>query len=630
VKTSHAATERVFLFGEFRLEADARRLLKAGQLVPLTPKVFDTLLYLVEHRGTVLTKDELLSALWPDVTVEENNLGQAISKLRQVLGESPGDNRFIVTIQGRGYRFAAEVTSLPREAEYADHVAEDHSHVPRFPADGLPAGLPARHAVWSAVALIAVGLIVYAAWSLREAGSPDSPSVRTLAVLPFKPLVAGNDDEALEFGMADSLIGRLGHIRQLTVRPLAAVRRFHHAGQDPFAAGRELDVEAVLDGHIHRTEDRIRITVRLLRMADERQIWAGQYDEPLTSIFRIQDTISERLARELSIQLSPAESQRVAQAPTGSPAAYEHYLRGRFFISLAQPRNAIQMFEQAVRLDPAFAPAHAGLADTLSRVPIATDGPSHETMRLAKAAALTAQRLDGDLGEAYAALGWISFYYEWDWSASEAHFVHALALAPDDFSARLGYAHLLSNTRRPEEAMAEVGRALAADPLSPLAGTLRGQFLFHAGRQDEARTQLQRTIAASPGFWIAQSLLGRMDLEAGRSDDAMAAFDKAAAGGGVWTPLALRGYGHAVSGQREQALRILRDLQDSGTPAAPPYLIALVHLGLNDRPHALAWLERAYAEKDVRMVFLGVDPVWEPLREEPRFVRLLARMRMTR
>ncbi|MDP1570753.1 MAG: winged helix-turn-helix domain-containing protein [Vicinamibacterales bacterium] len=619
MKPADLDSPRVYLFGDFRLDADRRRLEKAGQPVPLTPKIFDTLLFLVEHRGRVLTKDELLTALWPDVAVEENNLGQAISKLRQVLGEAPGDNRFIVTVSGQGYRFAADVTAAAPAASV--QVASDA-------APGRRTRAWAVAAIGAAAAALVAFAVSFSFRTADDAGALAPP--RTLAVLPFKPLVSGTRNEALEFGMADSLIGRLGHLRDLTVRPLAAVRRFGDPTEDPLAAGRELGVDAILDGHIHRDEDRIRVTVRLVRVADERQLWAGQFDEPLTGIFSIQDAISERITRELAVQLSAEESASVTRSPTTNPAAYEAYLRGRFFISLAQPRNAIEMFEQAVQLDRGFARAHAGLADTLSRVPIATDASPREPMMRARAAALEALRLDDRLGEAYTALGWVAFYYDWDWAASERQFRRALELDPLDFSARLGYAHLLSNTGRAEEAITQVDQALAADPLSPLAGTLRGQFLFHAGRVDEAAGQLRGLIETNPGFWIAHSVLGQLQLDARQIEEAIASFQKAGGGGGVWAPLALEGHAHAVAGDPGRAQAILGMLTRTEHAAAPPSLVALVHLGLGDRLQALTWLERAYAEKDVRMVFLGVDPAWVPLRREPRFEALLTRMGLRR
>jgi DNA-binding winged helix-turn-helix (wHTH) protein/TolB-like protein len=627
-------SSRVYAFGEFRLDVSRRRLLRAGQAVALSSKLFDTLLYLVERPGVVLSRHELLDALWPDVVVEENNLGQAISKLRGVLGEAPGDNHYIVTVPGRGYRFVAEVAALDDAA--ADErppaaASSDPSSPPGEPVQ-LSEGRSSRPApalrtlTALGMALAVLGLAGLALWSLSGVPRTNPDPTRSLAVLPFKALVPEGGDDVLQFGMADSLIMKLSHVQSLTVRPLAAVRGFNDAGQDPFAAGRELGVDAVLDGHVHRTADRVRVTTRLVRIADGRQLWAAQYDEPLSDIFDIQDAISERVASELALHLSADERQRIARPTTASPVAYEAYLKGRFFLSLAQPRQAVETFEEAIRLDPTFALAYAGLADTLSRLPIATDGPSHDAMRRARAAADKALDLDRDLADAHAVRGWIAFYYDWDWPASERAYRDALALSQQNFSARLGYAHLLSNTGRGDEALEQVALALGADPLSPLARALESQFLFHAGREAEAREKVQRVLESSPGFWIAHVLLGRILLEERRYEEAAAAFAHAATGGGTWTPRALTAYTHAVSGRRDEALGGLARMMADEGPAPPPYLVALVHLGLGDREQALGWLERGFEARDVRMVFLGVDPVWDPLRGDTRFISLVRRM----
>lgn len=614
---------RLFEFGSFRLDPATRQLLRAGEPVHLTPRVFDTLVYLVEHRGRVLGKDELLAALWPGLVVEENNLGQAISKLRQALGEAPGDNRFIATLPGHGYRFVADVT----EVEAQDPGNARASGTAPAMVDGRPSSRPLW---WGALALAAVALLVAAILL----GSPDpvpAPAAqagppRTLAVLPFKPLVADAGDPALELGVADSLILELGAVGALSVQPLSAVRRFHAPATDPLAAGRALRVDAVLDGHLQRVEDRIRVSVRLLRVADGRQLWADQFDERLTGIFAIQDAISARVVAALALQLDGHARGRLARHATDSAEAYEHYLRGRFHLSQGQPRQAAAMFEQAIALDPDYAAAHAGLADVLSRLPIATDVASAAPMERARSEAMRALELDPELASAHAVLGWIGFYYDWDWPASEAHYRKALALDGADFSARLGYAHLLSNTGRAAEALEQVDHALALDPHSPLAGTLKSQFLLHAGREPEARAQLQATLANAPGFWIAQLMLGQLQMAEGRLPEAIAAFENAAVAGSSWTPRALLAQAHAQAGEAAKARGILASAQAARDPPVPPYTLALLHLTAGEREQALAALERAHAERDVRMVFLGVAPAWQALRDEPRFAELLARM----
>ena len=456
-----------------------------------------------------------MASLWPDAIVEENNLGQAISKLRHALGEVPGANTFIATIPGRGYRFVAEtrvVEERPIDAVAGDGVpATDKPALRAAELSGSTGGgegaPPVRRRLTRravvAVLLVALSVtLIYLALARRGARAADR--VTSVAVLPFKPLVPQNRDEALEFGIADILIGRLATLNNVSVRSLGSVRRYADASVNPVDAGRELGVDAVLDGHIHRSEERIRITARLVRIADQRQLWSGQFDEDFRSVFDIQDSIARRVAEQLAPELDAGATQRMTKRDTSDPAAYESYLRGRFFMSLAQPLNAIRMFEEAVGRDPRFAAAYAGLADIYSRVPVATDGPSAEAMARAKSAAAQALAIDPDLAEAHTALGWIAFYGDWNWSESEKRFTRALQIKPDDFSAHVGFAHLLSNTGRFQDALHQIELAMALEPTSPLAGTLRAEFLYHARRFDDAREQLRKTLMAAHGFWIAR------------------------------------------------------------------------------------------------------------------------------
>jgi DNA-binding winged helix-turn-helix (wHTH) protein/TolB-like protein len=615
----------VFEFGPFRLDPSARELLRDGEPVHLTPRVFDTLAFLVEHRGRVLSKEELLASLWRGLVVEENNLGQAVSKLRHALGETPGENRYISTAPGYGYRFVAPVRLVE---------SPDRPDQPSTTQAASAAAIPMRRRLgrwWILASVVAVAL-VFVLVSPRlhtPTGQMDVPAAppRTLAVLPFKPL-GENGDPALELGIADSLIIKLAAVGALSVRPLSAVRRFQDPSTDPVTAGHQLRVEAVLDGHVQRVDDRIRVSVRLLRVADGHQLWADAFDEQLTGIFAVQEAISTRVVAALALQLDESTLQRLTRRSTASADAYERYLRGRFHLSLAQPRQAIAMFEQAIDLDPAYAAAHAGLADILSRLPIATDVPSREPMERARTLARRALELDPELAAAHAALGWIGFYHDWDWPLSEAHFRRALALDATDFSARLGYAHMLSNTGRSAEALQQVDLALVADPLSPLAGTLKSQFLFHGGHVAEAREQLDATMKGGPSFWIAHVILGQLLFNEGRLADAIAAFDVAEQSGETWMPRALAAYARARAGDEQPARGILAPSPAPHDPPVPPYILAIVHLGLEDRAAALAALERGYTERDPWMVFIAVAPMWDPLRKEPAFASLLERMNL--
>jgi DNA-binding winged helix-turn-helix (wHTH) protein/TolB-like protein len=594
-------TSELYEFGEFRLDCGRRLLLQRdGRVVALTPKALDILIYLLEHRGVPVSKDDLMSAVWPDTVVEESNLSQNIYTLRRALGEDRGEHRYIATLPGRGYQFVAAVSS-PENLQPVTRV---------------------RATRWLPTAALIVVVVGLAALTLIDRIRAEA--VESIAVLPFKPLVASHRDESLEMGMAETLISSLSGIRRLTVRPLGVVRGYNSLNQDPMAAGRDLGVDAVLDGHIQRVGDRVRVTARLFEVRKGKHLWTGQFDEKFTDIFSVQDAIARRVIAELALELTGTDQQRLTHRSTVDARAYELYLKGRFFISLAQPQRAIEVLEEAVRIDPDFALAHAGLADIYSRLPIATGAPSEQAIRRAKEASRRAFEIDSELAEAFAAQGWIEFYYEWNWRRSEEAFRRALALRPDDFSANLGYAHLLSNTMRHGEALARIDHAIRVDPQSPIAHALKGQFLFHARRYEEARTHLASTVRAHPAFWIAHVLDARALSRLGRYEEALAALSKAMISDPTTTTQAVIAVVHGEGGQQVKARETLRDLQErTGSGRASPYSIALVYQALGDVAGALVWLGRARDEKDVRLVFLAVDPLWDSARTDARFIAVL-------
>ena len=635
----------IYEFGDFHLDSARRLLLRRDddQPVKLTSKAFDTLLYMVRHGGVVLEKDELMRAVWPDTFVEENNLNQNVSVLRRALGERQGENRYIATVPGRGFSFVADVMALahedgrggpgarrPEPVVAQAEVAPSYALQPERHAGGL------RGRVWTAVfvgvlvAAFGVGAFyLWSAWTRTATGAP----VRTIAVLPFKPLVPESRDEALELGMADTLIAKLSTSRGVIVRPISSVRRYGGVEQDPQTAGRELGVEAVLDGTIQRWGDRVRVTARLLSVGDNRTLWAGQFDGKFTDIFGVQDSISQRVAGELALRLTGEERELLAKRYTADAEAYQLYLKGRFFRDKRTregTRRAVEYFEQALERDPTYALAYAGIAECYRGLPIQSDVRSQEAFPKAKAAVQKALELDPQMAEAYTTLGWIKFWYEWDWEGAEKEYRRALEINPNHPMAHLGYAHLMSNLGRHEEALEGVDRALKLEPLSPFNGAMKGQFLFHARRYPQAVDQLQKTLEIEPNFWIGQLLLGKSYELMGQHEDALEAFRKTKEfAGSTSVVISLSGYIYAVSGRREEAERELGELK--ATPAEryiPPYNLALVYHGLGDTTEAMRQLEKAYNERDVHMVFLGVDPQWDSLRGDPRFTGLLERMKL--
>jgi DNA-binding winged helix-turn-helix (wHTH) protein/TolB-like protein/Flp pilus assembly protein TadD len=633
----------IYTFGDFRLDVSKRLLLRAGEPIPLTPKVFDTLLYLVEHAGTALSKDELMSAVWPDTVVEENNLGQNISKLRGVLGESPGDHRWIVTLPGRGYRFVADVKLLasgkedsPEDAELPVPIHEQNPSAAAAPS--LPkqatSGFSIRLVRFVLAGLLGGLLTVGAVYLLRSRNSASAhPTVKSIAVLPFKPLVPEGRDEVLELGMADTLIAKLCNSTKIIIRPISSVRRYGGMEQDPVAAGRELVVDAVLDGTVQRWGDRIRVTARLVRVSDNRTLWADQFDRGFGDIFDVQDSISQRAAAELVPILTGEEKELLARRYTADTEAYELYLKGRFFWYKRTPEataKAAEYFQRALERDPTYALAYAGIADCYRTLSIMSDVPSRESFPKAKQAALKALEIDDNLAEAHSALGYVAFWFEWDWAAAEKEFRRAIEINPNDPLAHLGYAILLSNLGRHEDALAEIDQALKLDPLSPFVGTIKGQIIFFARRYPEAIEQVDKTLEVEPNFWIGQLVLGKIDERLGLYEQALKACRKAAEfSGGATEATSLAGYVYAVSGQRQQAENTLQALRrTSERRYVPPYNFALLYQGLGNSDEALQWLEKAYEQRDVHMVFLPVDPKWDTLRNNPHFMDLTRRLNL--
>jgi DNA-binding winged helix-turn-helix (wHTH) protein/TolB-like protein/Tfp pilus assembly protein PilF len=635
---------QIYEFGEFRIDALKRLLIRdADEIIPLTPKIFDTLLYFVENGGKVIEKDELMREIWSDTIVEENNLNKNISVLRRVLGEKPGEHRFIVTVPGHGYKFVADVIQIEdaaarrigdaenasAEIQNVDDAKVDGEKKDDAPADNAASPLP--RAAASQKYIIAVALILLiggAALYFRQAPpKPVSPAIKTIAVLPFKSLGAENRNEALELGMADSLIAKLGS-EEIIVRPLGSVTRFAALEQDSLTAGRELDVETVLDGTIQTANNRIRISAQLFRTSDGKQLWTGQFDEKFTDIFAVQDAISERVATALKIRLGSNGKKRY----TENVEAYQLYMKGRFHLLKAvgaETETGISYFGQAIEADPNYALAYAGLADAYRGRGVGGEMPSAAGFPQAKAAANRAIEIDDTLAEAHANLGHIYFWYEWDWNAAENQHQRALQLDPNSADTLQFYAHLLSNTGRHAEALAKIKRARELDPLNLRINALEGLFLLHAGQIDEAIASLQKTLELDANFRLANMFAARAFIEKGMFAEALAATRKARELSAASSePIAFGAYALVKAGKTGEARAELDELLKLSNAGryVPPYHFALIYNALGESGKALDYLEKAFAEKDVRMVFLKVEPKWNNLRREPRFVDLMRRM----
>ena len=615
---------QIFEFEGFRLDTGKRLLTRSdGEPVPLMPKAFETLLYLVRNSGRLIEKDELMNAIWTDTIVEENNLNQNITILRRVFGEKRGEHRFIATIPGKGYEFVADVRAIDASGE--ESVREVESPLP---GDGRPAK---KFPVVLAVALIGVVIAVLVGLLIWQRRPLDS-RVRSMAVLPFKPLVRENRDEALEMGMADTLIARLSHSSQTVVVPLSSVRKYDQLNQDVIGAGRELGVDAILDGSIQRWGDKIRVNVRLMKVEDGSSLWTGTFDENFGDIFIVQDAISNRVASALAFQLNGDDPGRIEKRFTTNAKAYEFYLRGRYHaFKITRPENqtAIEYFRKAIEADPGYALAYAGLADAYRIQAIGAFASAKEAGPQAKAYAMKALEIDDTLTDAYVVLGWVDFQYDWKWADSERHIARAIDLSPNSSEAHRAYSHLLSNLGRHDEAIAEGQKAVDLAPLTLITSTLHGYTLMYAGRHDEAISTITRVIELDPNFWTSHNALGRVYTAQGRYDDAITSFTKAreVAAGRTTEPIAQMGYALGKAGRRDEAMAILSELQTASTTQyVPKYFLAVVHNGLGDQEQTLSYLEEAFREREVQMIFLKIDTRWDWLRSHPRFRELVTNM----
>jgi DNA-binding winged helix-turn-helix (wHTH) protein/TolB-like protein/tetratricopeptide (TPR) repeat protein len=607
-----------YVFGPFLLDTRERRLLRDGVAVPLTLKAFDLLQALVENQGHLVSKDELMRRVWPDAVVEENNLTVTISALRKALDEGPTDRQYIETVPRRGYRFVADSRSLPPPAPPLETASR--SRTPRLGARAL-GGL--------VLAVLAVAAFV----ALWRRPTPAAVPVRSLAVLPFRPLT--DDTEHLGLGMADALITRLGATRQLRVRSTGAVQRYAVAGLDPVVAGRELQVDAVLEGSIQTAGDRLRTTVRLLSVSDGSTLWSGTFDERLTDIFAVQDQVSQRVADALALQLTDAQRGSLTRRDTTDSEAYQLYLRGRFFWNKRSREGferGVSYFRQAVEKDPSYALAYSGLADSHIGAAFYHYAAPQTVIPLARAAALKALEIDGSLAEAHTSLAHVKANYEWDWSESERLSRRAIALEPGYATAHLWFGiHCLAPTGRLEEALAETRSARQLEPLSAVFNAFVGATLFLARRYDEAIEELRKTIEIHPDFGVAHWYLGRAYLQKGRHQEALAELREAVTlSGGSPLMKGTLGVGYALAGDRAAAKETLAELQKLRAESYASALdIADIHVALGDREQAFRWLAEAEAERSFHLIYLKVSPELDPLRADPRFKALILRLGLT-
>lgn len=639
-------------FGPFRLDSYRHVLLKEGRPVPLSSKAIQMLVILVQRSGELVEKDELMKLVWPDQIVEEANLTVNMSALRKVLGESPNEYRYIVTVPGRGYRFVADVIDASDENVdiileeqtssrlVVERIDERPAEAPRPETDGSSRNvralvkpsskITARIPVVLTVILAVAASVVYFRMTKRAGLVESGEGIKSIAVLPFKPLSADGGDAYLGLGIADTVITKLSGISQLIVRPTSAVSKYTEKGQDPVAAGRELKVESVLEGSTHRSGDRIRVTVRLIRVSDGKLLWAGKFDESPADMFKVEDSISEKVGGALALRLSGEEKTLLSKHYTDNPDAYQAYMIGRYNWNqgtVSGWKKGFEYFTQAIEKDPNFALAHSSLADIYLQVG-ADLLPPAEAMPKARAEAMRAIQIDDLLAEAHTSLGSVKAFYDWDWPSAEKEFRWAIQLNPNSAGAHQAYATFLAPMGRQNESIAEMKRAQELSPPMPAASMLVGWAYYQARHYDQAIEKLREAIEMDSNLVDAHEILGQAYQQQRRYEESIAELQKAVSmSGGNATNKAFLGTAYAFSGRRAEAEKVLADLEKlSAQRYISPYHVAMIYAGLGDKDKALVLLARAYDERSRRLVFLGINPVWDSLRSDPRFQDLVRRV----
>jgi len=640
-------------FGPFRVDAARYVVLRQGKPVSLAPKAFEVLVALAESGGRLVRRDDLTRKVWPDTFAEEANLTVVISTLQKALGEAPDGHSYIEVVPKIGYRFNAVVRRIGSEPFSVAAMPE----MPRNPGAGagkLPGGVPGEGDLADAVrrraraasrrrilVVKAVGAIAFLALiaagvhlRIRRKAQPVAANTaeRSIAVLPFQPLGVTPDQEYLGLALTDALIARLGSLRQLVVRPTSTVGKYQNS-YDPLAAGRALKVDSVLDGSVQRSGERVRVSVRLMRVADGAQLWSDTLDEQFTNMFAVEDSISQQVTRALAVQLSGADEQQLTKQYTQNSDAYQLYLKGRFFWGKRTPagvQQSIGYFQRAIALDPRYALAYAGLADAdlLEGSSGYSELSPREAMPKAIAAAERALALDDTLGEAHTSLAYAKLIYAWDWPGAEREFKRALELNPSNTTALHWYSHYLTAMGRHAESIAEAKRALEINPVDLSLNEHLSWTYLMARQYDAGIEQCRRTLEMDPTFALAHRRLGEAYEDQHKFPEAVEEFQKGLElSGGAIMYKALLARAEAESGRRDEALQALAALKQlAARQYVAPSAIAEIYMGLGDRDDAFHWLQKAFEDRSDALAYAKVDPAFDSLRSDPRWALLLKRL----
>ncbi len=576
---------RVIQFGRFELDPANFELRRDGQRIKLDRKPLELLILLASRPGVLIAHEEAVHSVWGKRTVIEfdSALYTAIRKIRRALGDNSSRPGIVETVARKGYRFIAVA---PERAGRASSLQDD--------------GEPRR---------------------------------KMLAVLPLQNLSGDPRHDYFSDGLTEDLIGELGRIspQELGVIARTSVMRYKGSRANAARIGAELGVEYLIEGSARHERGRVCIALQLVLTRDQTLVWADRYERPVTDVLHIQAEVARSVADRIRLKL--AVGPRFLMDT--DPAVYDLYLRARYLCeqrTAPAQRQAIRRFESALRRDPKYAPAWAGLASCYAMQAITSDVRPRESFPLASEASERALAIDPRLPEALVARGITSFWFDWKWDAAERDFGAAAEHNPSNPAARMFLAHLQSNLARHDSAISGIREGRRLDPVAPIMNTHEAQFLYNARRYEEAEVPLRRTLELAPRFWVAHIVAGKILGMRGRPGEAIEEFSKAHyLSNGNTEAVGLKGFTLGASGSNTDARRVLRDLQTRARRRyVPPVHRALVYVGLGEHEGAFDALEQAVEERDVRLTFLAIEPRWAPLLNAPRFESVRTRVGLPR
>jgi TolB-like protein/DNA-binding winged helix-turn-helix (wHTH) protein/Tfp pilus assembly protein PilF len=638
-----ASSRRIYEFGEWRLDPGEHLLLRQGNPVPLTPKVFQTLVILVENACRLVPKDEFMRRVWPDAFVEEAALAQNISLLRKTLATSATNGAAIETVPKRGYRLLAAVRALDVRDEGASAAVPSVAGATLSLRDetgiasqGIAATHPRRQTgatrliVYAGLVLLLLALsVTYVRWRSRGTRAAGPILVHSIAVLPLENLSNDPAQDYFADGMTDELITDLGQIKALRVISRTSVMQYKGIRKPIAEIARELNVDAVVEGTILKSGNQVRITAQLIQAPLDKHLWARSYQGDLHDVLSLQNSVASAIAAEIQVTLTPHEQALLRAERPVNLQAYENYLLGRYFWNKRDGgglQKAAEYFQQAINCDPKYAPAYASLAQTY--ILLADNlGPKKEFLAEGKKAAQQALALDPNLAEAHTALGML-LESDYNFAQEEQEFKLAVTLDPNYATAHHWYGEsYLAQIGRFDEAEREMRQALLLDPVSRIIATDQGVLLYWERRYDDAYQQITKALALDSGFSEAYLCRGKVLLQQGKYKAAITDLETAyrinPANPAIPATLA---YGYGLTGNRSKAAFQLRALlAESETNA---WAIGLVYLGLGDKVRSMDWFEKAVRERSGDMIDVRVEPVYDALRQEPRFKQLLLRMNL--